>query len=208
MCWNATASITAFVLGVLVILLVCAYSVPGGHRPLTVLSLGWLWVITMQLWEYLVWTKAGDWASVGAYVFNMTQILVLFLVFLCFGDPLPPTRVISAAVIVLLTTLVLFLPTESVIRASTSPQHHLQYSWWTRWVKSILYVVGLGAVFLLMVRPLSWSVACLAVLYLMLLLSGLFYSDAVASMWCFFAVPFPLIAWALYSAMVSRGESD
>jgi hypothetical protein len=200
MCWNAEASITAFVLGVVAILLVCAYSIPRGHRPLTVLSLGWLWVITMQLWEYFVWTKAGNWASIGAYFFNMTQILVLFLVFLCFGDPKPPApQIISAAMIVFVTTVVLFLPTEVVVRASASPEKHLQYSWWSPRFKSTLYLIGLGAVFLLMVRPLSWSVSCLAVLYLMLLVSALFYSDAVASIWCFFAVPFPLIAWALYS---------
>jgi hypothetical protein len=151
----------------------------------------------MQLWEYYAWKNSGEWASRAAYVFNMTQILFLFLVFSIYRDPSVGLRnVVIASVVVLWVTCVLFYPVGSVSIQETK-DHHLWYSWWSLPIKSALYVIGLVVVFLLMVRPFVWSAACVSVLVILLLLSMVFYSGAVPSLWCFFAVPFPLIALGL-----------
>jgi len=192
---------SAFLGGILIVIIVAVYSSRKGYDSLTVLTVGWLWVITMQLWEFFAWKRSGLWASRAAYVFNMTQILFLFLVFLVFREEsVTFNHIVIAFVVVLLTTCVLFYPTDTIEIGETR-DHHLRYSWWSLPIKSTVYIIGLAVVFLLMVRPLKWSVACVSVLILLLCVSVVFYPKAVPSLWCFFAVPFPLIALGLRSLL-------
>jgi hypothetical protein len=194
MCFNATASLVSLIAGILVAVAVGMVALQKQYVSLALLAFGWIWVIAMQWWEFMVWRQwQTEVASRMAYVFNMMQIPVLFLLFSLVPNlPLVPRVVASVIVAAYLCIMLYPLPSEEI-----EVHHgHLDYSWWKSRARIIAYFVGLISIFLLLVRPLAWSVACILSLMILCVLSRLLYdSENVASLWCFFAVFFPL--WAL-----------
>jgi len=205
MCWNASVSLTTFLLGIITSGLIGVIAYRQKKYPLSALSFGWMWVVCMQLFEYYIWMnqEENEVASRWAYVFNVTQILVLALIFLVFFDNYPKTNKYIA------TTLLLFYMTYILYYGSTlgemktttggcaSP--HLQYGWWDKMpYASTIYILALILIFVLIVRPLYWSMMTLIMILILLFLSTIFYSKSVASMWCFFAVSIPLISYLFF----------
>jgi hypothetical protein len=194
MCFNATASLVSLIAGILVAVAVGIVALQKQYVSLALLAFGWIWVIAMQWWEFMVWRQwQTEVASRMAYVFNMMQIPVLFLLFSLVPNLPPAPRMVASVIVAAYLCIMLYpLPSEEI-----EVRHgHLDYSWWKSRVRIIAYFVGLISIFLLLVRPLAWSVACILSLMILCVLSRLLYhSENVASLWCFFAVFFPL--WAL-----------
>jgi hypothetical protein len=203
MCFNAPVSLAAFLSGVVVSLVVGTYALSKNEIPLALLSFGWIWVIFMQLWEYMAWRGIEtETASHMAYVFNVMQIPVLYLLFILVKDT--PTRNRWVATLVMAAYLcVMFYPLSADETRIAETCGHLDYRWWRSRLRVAAYFTGLCAVFLLLVRPLMWSTACLATLLFLMVLSTLFYTSNVASLWCFFAVFFPVAALVLKKVLPS-----
>lgn len=206
MCWNATASLVAFVVGVLVTGVVCQIAYKQKKWHVFALSLGWLWVISMQLWEYFIWTNPPPFPnnimySKMAFVFNVTQVLVLGLLFLTFFKTQGVVCRATASVILLLYMSFICYYMSSVSDFSTfasCSNPHLVYPWWKDIpYGGLVYMMALVSVFLLLVRPIGWSVQVLSVILGLFGVSWVLYSGAVASMWCFFAVAIPVISLLL-----------
>ena len=201
MCFNAPVSLTAFLVGSVLAVAVGIVALRLGYTSLAILSFAWIWVIAMQWWEYMVWRQWQTEMAYGlAYVFNVMQIPLLFLLF--FHGQQNKTLSILASVVLAGYLVAMFYPTEqgtSIQQTSSGGTlQHLRYSWWEPSWKAVVYFVGLCSVFLLLVRPLPWSCACLATLLVLFAWSGVLYGmESIASLWCFFAVFFPVIALVL-----------
>lgn len=200
MCFDARTSLATFISGTLVSLCVMTYALVKKQTSLALLAGGWVWVIFMQWWEFMIWKQwENKIASRFAYIFNIMQIPLLYFLFILSS----PASVVSKAIatgILFLYLCVMFYP--DVNEDVTLHSGHLAYSWWTSRLRSTMYFIGLAGVFLLLVRPLSWSIACVSTLFVLLGLSMLIYGrHNTPSLWCFFAVFFPVFA-LLYKQVV------
>jgi len=194
MCFSAPVSLASFLVGMLVAISVGIAALKMHQTSLALLALGWTWVIAMQWWEFMVWRQwETAFASQMAYLFNILQIPVLFFIFAS-DAPFLVRTLASVLLILYLGVMLTPLPTEDM----RVHHGHMDYSWWTSPLRISTYFIGLVAIFLLLVRPLRWSVACIVSLLLLCLLSRWLYpSENVASLWCFFAVFFPVLAMLL-----------
>lgn len=199
MCFDAKTSFITFCLGVCTSLLVMTFALLQNKTSLAILSGGWIWVIFMQWWEYMIWSQwNASTATSMAYMFNIMQVPFLYFLFVL----LPSTGITQKAVatgIVFLYTCIMLYPPAPI---SVERNGHLNYSWWSNKVRVVAYFVGLAAIFSLLVRPFYWSMACLATLFILLALSSLLYNqESTSSLWCYFAVFFPVIA-LIYSFLI------
>lgn len=204
MCWNAPVSMISFVSGILACLVIAGSCVShfSARKPLFILSIGWIWVMIMQLLEFFIWKNPDSPATRWAFVFNVLQIPVLGLLFLAFlpSSSLLSTSIAVGTLLVYLMSLLYLFPSETTV---SQDQGHLRYGWWEKTsFLSVLYVISLTVLFVCLVRPLSWSVAVLITILLFLTMSQLFYPQAIASMWCFFAVSIPVFAWLWWKILV------
>lgn len=206
MCWNATASLTAFISGIFASLIVSMIAYKQKKWQLFALSIGWTWVIFMQLWEYFIWknpppSSQNIFYSKLAFVFNVTQVLLLGLIFLTFFHDQPLSFRATAFAILFFYACYILYYSPQLGNMATSPScanPHLEYPWWNQLpYGGIIYMLTLISIFLLLVRPFMWSLKTISVILALFGISWAFYSKSVASMWCFFAVLMPVISLLL-----------
>ena len=206
MCWNATASLSSFIAGIFASLIVAMIAYKQKKWQLVALSIGWIWVVCMQLWEYFLWKNSLPSAqnmtySNFAYVFNVTQVILLGLIFLTFfQDQSIWNRATAFTIIFVYTSYMFFYaPTMGTLHVTPSCSNpHLEYPWWDKIpFGGFVYMITLISIFLLLVRPLGWSIKTISMIMVLFFMSWIFYSKSVASMWCFFAVSIPVISLLL-----------
>lgn len=193
MCFDAKTSLATFLTGIFLSLMVMTYALVRKQTSLAILSGGWIWVICMQWWEFMIWKKwEKDTASHFAYVFNIMQIPVLYFLFILSSPVSLAFKVIATSILFLYLCIMFYPDVDEEISVQSG---HLSYSWWSSRVRSTMYFIGLACIFLLLVRPLSWSIACVLTLFILLGLSMLIYGrHNTPSLWCFFAVFFPVVS--------------
>jgi hypothetical protein len=192
MCFDAETSINTFIGGTVVNVGVLLYALKHQQTSLVLISVLWFFIITMQFWEYCVWSNwHSQFAERMAYVFNIAQIPLLYFLFIVVS-PVPDINKYIASAIVLLYLCIVIYPTGPIQIVKIG---HLEYSWWNEQYKSATYLIACVALFLLLVRPFKWSVCCVVTLFILWILSRLIYGDTgVPSLWCNFAVFFPILA--------------
>lgn len=206
MCWNSSVSMTTFILGIIISLFIGVVAYKQKKWPLMALSFGWTFVVCMQLFEYLLWInqdnhRKNEFFSRLTFIFNITQILFMGLIFLTFFKDQPIiNRSIIAFLLLFYVGYVLYF-TLSMNELLTYPgcDKHLSYSWWGQlpfggW----MYIIILSLIFLLLVRPLKWSIKTLAVILFFFALTAIVYPGSTPSLWCFFSVSVPVISYLLY----------
>lgn len=192
MCYNAATSITTFIVGTVVAVSVGAMALVQKKYELAALCFGWIWVLGMQLWEYFIWRYPKNLVYVKwAYIFNITQPIVLALLFLSFFSQPLSNRLV---VFFLLLFYILYLFQERYESKELKRDPNIQYSWWNNY-GGYVYMLFLVSLFLLLIRPFYWSMATIIYILILFILSWFFYKRAVASLWCFFAVTVPLVSF-------------
>ena len=211
MCWSAPASLLFFGLGVVMNSLVLAYSLMVRAYYLSAFCVSWYWVMLMQLVDYFAWSSpsqniVGGAVGVWGYFLNVTQIPVFGLCFLVV-QPSAQLRFWGAVVIAMYVLLVVHhsnaLTKEDL---SIVKSNHLTYQWWRKMrTIGVAYLTSLTLLFLLLVRPLRWSIVVLATILVLYAISYKWYRPYLASMWCFFAVLVPIVG--LFATLAERGKS-
>jgi len=197
MCWNAPVSLITFIAGCITCIIIGIVSYKQRKYELMALSFGWIWVICMQLWEYFIWKNPNHQNMFKmAYLFNITQVILLGLIYLCFfKNQGTINRCIAFIILLFYTCYFLYQKQDRYINVKND-SGHLDYKWWNKSsYSSMVYLISLILIFLVLVRPFRWSVMTITYIILLLLLSKLFYSNSVASMWCFFAVSVPIMSY-------------
>jgi hypothetical protein len=193
MCFDAKTSLATFLTGTFLSLMVMTYALFQKQTSLALLSGGWMWVILMQWWEFMIWKNwEKHTASHFAYVFNIMQIPLLYFLFILSSPVSLVFKAIATGIVFVYLCIMLY---PNINGDVTQQSGHLTYSWWSSRVRSTTYFIGLASIFLLLVRPFSWSMACVTTLFVLLGLSMLIYGQQnTPSLWCFFAVFFPVLA--------------
>ena len=84
---------------------------------------------------------------------------------------------------------------------------HIIYPWW-RQISPVPYLVALGAVIVLLIRPISFAIYTFVMIFGVLLFSVLVFNDGeVGSQWCFFVVTLCIINPFAYWLLVGRGRA-
>lgn len=199
MCWSANVSISTFTVGVVVNTIILMLAIKYNYTSLKLLCIIWYWVLMMQFCEFFIWKNIyPEFFSKLAYVFNVTQILMIAMIFLIFGKDVSQTSKIIAGAILVTYLFVIIFPTNTKDDTKvTETNSHLSYPWWSSNVKVWAYFIALFSLSLLLIKPFYYGLACASVIFILLIFSILFYRKNVPSMWCFFACFFPIIALVL-----------
>jgi hypothetical protein len=194
MCWNANVSLTTFIVGVIVNTIILLAAIKYNYKSLLLLCIIWYWVFMMQFCEFFIWKNIyPEFFSKLAYVFNVTQILLLAVLFLLFGENISQTNKILAGTILVCYLCIILFPTSNRLVVEEKNKH-LSYPWWDSSVKVWAYIIAIFSISLLLIKPFYYGLACGTLIFLLLFFSMLFYRKNVPSIWCFFACFFPIAA--------------
>jgi hypothetical protein len=203
MCWSKNASLASFILGTIVNIIVF-FIFP--NKTIRTICIFWQWVLMMQISEYFIWKdqECGKENKLGtkmALFFNIMQPIVLFIVFIVGEDKKSQinnlAKIVASVIIISYMSFMIINLNKQSEYSCTKPSKkcsHLNLKWWNDIKYSgIFYCIVISLLILLLVRPLNISITMLIYIIGTLIISALVYSCGVASMWCFFVVPFPLI---------------
>jgi hypothetical protein len=201
MCWSAKSSMIFFILGMIVNTVILSISIYEQKYNRIAFCTGWYFVLAMQLLEYFIWKeKKNTTVSFIAYCFNILQILIIYQSFMMVSEYYQVDWLCKffASIFVLSYILICLRWTFQMNRnlkvSNSCP--HLLYPWWNHW-KGAIYLFFFISLFLLLARPFYWSIVILSIMLFLFVLSFIFYRPYVASLWCFFVVFLPIIAYAL-----------
>lgn len=202
MCWNATSSLSFYIIGLIINTIILSISIQNKNFNLTALCAAWYFVLSMQLFEYFIWLKKNvKLTSSLAFIFNILQILMIYIVFMVVSSFYKVKWFYKFLASIIILIYIFFWVFWSLEFNSNSLQiirrNHLIYPWWNTKLKSLIYIISLVLLFLLLARPIVWSVSTLAIIMFLYTLSFIFYRPYIASMWCCFAVIVPLLIFLL-----------
>ena len=210
MCVDKETSIGSFIAGTIINILVMLYF----KTEIVYIICIWLQcVIFMQFAEYLICIdqKCGETNKIGtrlAMVLNITQPIFIYLALMCFSN-VPLKNKIYASIVVLLYICFMLLKlnkeTNFTCIKPLDKCSGLNLKWWySDYKSSIIYILSLIVILSLLLRPESLSIFTSGYILLSLIVSAIFYSCNLASMWCLFAVPFPLFFGIFYKLYISK----
>ena len=199
MCVNATTSLAAFIAGILSIIGMMII-IPSPN--IIAIGLIWLWVLFMQLSEYLIWIdqKCGHINNVGtnmALIFNLTQPIFAYLVFMNISKDVSSIyKYLATGIILLYICIILYQMNNNPKFSCIKPLNKcmgLNLDWWNKFTNTgLIYLLTLLSVILLLVQPMSIAIFTSIFIVIALLISMKFYSCNSPSMWCLFVVLYPI----------------
>lgn len=197
MCMDATTSITSFIVGSIINLCVMLYA---REKVIYQICIFWQWVIMMQLAEFLIWSDqdCGIVNYTGtklALFFNLTQPIVLFFVFFFMNDK--PINVQITSIVIIMAYIGYFfnyLNSNKEYVCITKPENctALNLAWWVHGMEWV-YFVPMVLIVLLLSDYSAPIIFTFIYSVITLIYSAKFYWCGAPSMWCWFAVPFPLL---------------
>lgn len=209
MCWDEKTSLLTFVIGTSFnIYNILHYK----NTTITIISLLWQWVLFMQVFEYFAWknqpkngkcNQTNKTSAKFAYIANMTQPIILGLLFLAFQKGLSTeNKVLAITVIMSYIGWVLYAankaPEVSCLKKSDNCRN-LNYSWWNDYLFGAgPYMIALFSLIFLLVKPFKFAVIQALFISISLLVSMKFYSCGTASMWCWIAAFAPLLVGPMW----------
>jgi len=198
MCWNKEVSILALVFGSITNILLYQYA--GNDRYLKTIAILWQFAISMQFFEALSWKsletgsrKLGNFATYGAYVFNVLQPIVAVAILWRLATEDHPAKkwalALSAIYIVVMIHQFPYPPKDMYMEGC----ENLQLYWWRRvYTYAVPLYLAIMALACTMIKPLSLGMSQYAYMIVTLIISNQIYQCGTASVWCFFVVLAPL----------------
>lgn len=201
MCWNEPVSWTTFAVGTALSIISASII----RKPIIIaISIAWIWALLMQVFEALMWRdqdcgKLNKFATTGAYVANIMQPIIVFIVLIVVCNPPLPYKITASVVISVYTCYMLaqvfrMKPDNCTQKCETGKDcKHLYYKWWDKMkAGGIIYVIALVAVILLLCRPIWFGLFEVGYILLTLLFASRFFGRSTASTWFWLAVFAPL----------------
>jgi len=210
MCWNEPVSWTTFILGTLFnIFNICYFR----DTTLTLISILIQWLLLMQFFEALAWRdqncgSLNAFATNGALVANLTQPIVVCMSFLMFTKVPQHYKLLALGITFLYISYILYKLNNRPPYTCLKPTEqctHLDLVWW-RDMSGLFYCMTLFSVMLLLIRPFRLSLFVTGYIASTLVISLLFYSCSVGSMWCWFTSFAPIIITIYWYFYVKNNE--
>ena len=198
MCWNEPVSWTTLGIGTAV----NAFNVVKYNDPLlNRITLLIQWLLLMQLFEALAWRdqecgKLNEFATNGALIANFTQPIVVFLAFMINNNDVSDyNKSVACFIILMYISYIMYSQNNSPNYSCINPTEtcsHLELIWWRK-TNGGVYVFTLFALFALLIRPIKVALFVGGYIAIALVVSMLFYSCSVGSMWCWFVAFAPIL---------------
>jgi len=210
MCFDEKTSWITFIVGTLFNVLGIYYYQDYRY---TAVAIMWEWILLMQVFDAIAWrypecgSTQNKFAARGAYIANMTQPVVIYLVMILLTMNVSTSnKVISSVLILAYICSVLYSSQEindvECLRR-TEQCSNLQYSWWDgQNVTLFLYFVCVLGLPLLLFRPMSFAVYTSSFISAIFVLSLFLYRCGVASVWCWFAAFAPVLNFFVWNKLV------
>ena len=197
MCWNEPVSWTTFAIGTALNIFNIFYF---QDTTLTLISLVLQWLLLMQFFEALAWRdqncgQLNNFATNGALIANVTQPLIVFMLFCTFTPANETAKTIALSIAITYTCYILYKLNQRGGYQCLQPSDscsHLDLYWWKD-MSGFIYCLALFSIMLLLIRPIHLAVFTSSYIGFTLVLSILFYSCGVGSMWCWFTSFAPAI---------------
>ena len=216
MCWNEPVSWATFGIGTALSVISAAVV----RKPAVIaVSIVWIWVLLMQFFEALMWRdqkcgKLNKFATTGAYVANIMQPIVIFIVLIVACNPPAPYKIVAGIVVAVYACYML----ANAFRMESQPCteqcedgkncKHLYYKWWDKMkAGGLIYVLAIVALILLLCRPIWFGIFEVGYILLTLLVASRFFGKSTASTWCWlaaFAPLFTIFFWKMSSRIEVR----
>lgn len=201
MCWNEPVSWTTFFIGTFFnIFNICYFK----NKTLTAVSILLEWLLLMQLFEALIWrsqnstekSQLNKIATNGAMIANLTQPIILAFLFIAISDN-QINKYFAIAVIMIYICYILYCLNQtsnynSIDVKSQKDCVHIDLKWWKN-ISGGVYVATLFVLIFLLIRPLKFAFLVGGYIALSLIISLMFYSCSVGSMWCWFTAFAPIV---------------
>ena len=213
MCFNEPASWISF-FGISIVNILSIIYIKDKHY--TAIALSFQWVLLMQLFDALAWmnpdcnSKTNKIANRGAFLANITQPIIAFLVLYFNYSDLTTQKEKALSIVVILIYIIWLLNacTKVDIDGGCLKKgdgcSNLYYYWWEKLQPFCLYHISLALVFLLLIRPLKLSLVLIGIIMGTFLVSYLYYSCGAASTWCFFAAFIPIFNMVAYKKLSGK----
>lgn len=204
MCWNEPVSWITFALGTIFnIFNICYFK----DKYLTTVSILIQWLLLMQLFEAILWrnqkecNKTNKFATNGAMIANLTQPIILCLIFLAITDVNIYYKSAAVTICMIYICYILYSLNQKggyncILVKEDKSCSHINLFWWKN-INGFVYVITLFALILLLIRPMKFALVVGGYILFSLIFSMLFYSCSVGSLWCWF-VSFAPIVFGLY----------
>ena len=204
MCWNEPVSWTTFILGTIFNIFNILYF---KNTTITLISIGIQWLLLMQFFEALAWRDQecgwlNKFATNGALLANITQPIMVCMVFLLFSPVSLNMKLIALAVTFAYILYAFYILNNSKEYTCLKPDKncfHLDLYWWKK-MNGLIYCATLFAIILLLIRPFPLALFISGYIAATLIFSIIFYSCSVGSMWCWFTsfAPLALLIFSLF----------
>jgi len=211
MCFNAEVSLSMFILGTLANIGTACYF---RKKPMIIaLCVFWESIILIQLWEYIMWKNPvnsdtcnleNQWATKAGYMTHLLQPAVLFIALACLPEISTKKKMIGGAMLMMyLTYMVISFAGKPLEPCTGCDPHQCQsliHAWWKIKVSPVPYILIFGALFAVMVRPMSLAASQIFWAYLtfFIALSTWKNPQQFSSRWCFFAALAPIFMGFTY----------
>jgi len=206
MCFDEKTSIITFAIGTIFnIYGVISYQ----DIKYTAIAILWEWILLMQVFDAIAWrnpdcgNEKNKLAARGAYIANMTQPLVCYLVLIIIADEVSLMNKIISSILILAYICSAFYSSQEIEDVNclerTNECANLQYYWWeNQKVTLCFYLVCILGIPILLFRPLNFAVYTSVFILATLFLSMFIYSCGTASVWCWFAAFAPVLNYFMW----------
>ena len=202
MCWSEPVSWITLIIGTIFNII----SVIVINKPIVIAtSIIWQFALLMQFFDALIWRdqkcgKLNKFATKGAYISNMLQPIVAFIVLIFITKSSMVYKGITGTLVTVYIAYILLKAKEMKNIECVKPIcGHLNYDWWNNMKGGgLLYVITLVSVVLLLSQPFLFGVMESSYILLTLLVSMIVYKKTVPSMWCWMAAFAPLFTIIFY----------
>lgn len=203
MCIDFKTSVITLTIGTIFNIIGCSIY---QDREYISVSLCWQWVLLMQVFDAIAWknqncNRLNKISSRLSYIANITQPIIVYLVGISISKNIEQKFKYIASIFILLYIIQILYQSRDIkdIKCLKPKKNcnNLNYYWWNN-INSIGYLIVLPILFFTLYRPLPFVLVNLAVIYIALALSKIFYSCGVASMWCWMVACAPIINMIAY----------
>lgn len=210
MCFDEKTSWATFIIGTLFNLYGIIYYKDSRY---TAVALMWEWILLMQIFDAIAWrnpqcgTQENKFASRGAYIANMTQPIVIYLVMILLKNEVETKNKILASVFILAYICSILNSSQDIQTVNclqrTDKCSNLQYRWWDKQNLTLgLYFLCVLGLPILLFRPVKFAVFTSVFIMSIFIVSLFLYKCGVASVWCWMAAFAPILNLLVWDKLV------
>jgi hypothetical protein len=207
MCVDAKTSLSFFVVGTIINIFI--FKKTTNVEYLMLIGI-YQFILLMQFFDFLCWTdlKCGiqnKMATIVAFIQNMLQPVVIILILLNFTQSKKKSNklIVSLLLCIYISIIIYnfyFKKYEPITCLKpTEKCKHLQYDWWSVIgdYSLVVYLVPIVFSFFLLLKNMKFALIHSVYLILSGIISNIFYSCGIPSIFCLFAMGGPLLNYIL-----------